>query len=139
MATLALAACGKGDGKGGKGGADQEAQVQLKILGDRAKKEFMRDNAFPAITVGPTPSKACCDQPDKVCAPAEADWNGTDWEQLHFKVTDPSHFQYSYTSDGKTFTATAVGDPACDGHKVTWSAIGSVTGGEPTIAITNAP
>jgi len=31
------------------------------------------------------------------------------------------------------FTATAVGDPACDGHPVTFTITGSVTNGQPSV------
>lgn len=34
---------------------------------------------------------------------------------LEFQTDQPHFFQYSYRSDSKTFTATAVGDIDCDG------------------------
>jgi hypothetical protein len=141
FAFAILAACGKGDGKSSKSGGDKEAQIQLDNLGNLVKKAFFKEGAFPTMTLGPTPSTACCDQPDHACAPSAADWGvgaatAGGWNDLHFKMTDgPFHFQYSYTSDGKTFTATAVGDPACDGHKVTYTANGTIKGGEPAITV----
>ena len=135
-----LAACGsKGDGKGGKGGKDGavEAHVQLKRMADRAKQYFVaHDNVFPVAEIGPTPAKPCCDQPDHTCRPDPADWAG-DWSQLSFDMNQPSKFQYSYKGTAQEFTAIAVGDPDCDGHKITITATGTAPAGNPTVTFSD--
>jgi hypothetical protein len=104
-----------------------EAELQLNKLGKSAKVEFMVNDAFPVGKVGPTPATPCCAQPDKKCAPDPQAWADPVWQALEFQIDEPHLFQYSYESDGKTFTATAVGDLACDGKPTTHTATGTVT------------
>jgi hypothetical protein len=137
VVLLAVVACGKGKGNGGGGDATTEARLQLDSIAGKAKKGFYKDgSAFPTGDGVLAPATPCCKQPDHVCAPMPSDWGGAPWDGLSFGITDrPYHFQYGYQSDGKTFTATAVGDPACDGHPVTLIAHGSVVGGEPSVVV----
>ncbi len=103
-----------------------EARVNLKMIGASAKSAFADQAAFPAGKVGPSPATPCCQQPGQTCAPNPADFADPVWQALHVQLDEPSRFQYSYESDGKTFTATAVGDLACDGTLTTETVTGSV-------------
>jgi hypothetical protein len=100
-----------------------EAQLQLNKLGKNAKVYFLTDGTFPVGKAGPIPSEPCCKGPDHKCAPVPADqWAASDvWSKLDFEISEPTLFQYSYESDGKTVTATAVGDLDCDGTPVTYT------------------
>jgi hypothetical protein len=106
-----------------------EAKVQLQKLELFARNSFAMNGALPAGTVGPTPTTPCCQQPGQRCAPNVADWNGL-WQTLEFALSDPFQFQYSYQSDGSTFTATAVGDLDCSGTPVTFTLTGTIEGGK---------
>ena len=103
-----------------------EAKLQLDKLGKNAKVAFATANEFPKGKVGPTPAAPCCTQQIKQCVPSEAMWADPVWEALEFRVDGAFHFQYSYESDGKTFTATAVGDVGCTGKPVTHTVTGAV-------------
>jgi hypothetical protein len=99
-----------------------EAQLQLNKLAKSAKVYFAMEAAFPAGKAGPTPAEPCCKGPDHKCAAVPADqWAASEvWSKLDFQIDEPTLFQYSYESDGKTATATAVGDLDCDGTPVTY-------------------
>ena len=47
-------------------------------------------------------------------------------QELGFTVDGAFHFQYSYESDGKTFTASATGDIGCTGKPATTTLTGRV-------------
>ncbi len=143
-AVLALGACGKSDKGGGSarggGAGDTEAQIELNHMGQLAKRFYVEHAAFPAGTEAPTPAQACCSQPGKVCKALASDWNGATaghpWSDLSFTIAeDGFKYQYSYTGGGDTFTATAVGDPDCDGHPITLTLSGSSQNGNPTTAV----
>jgi hypothetical protein len=113
-----------------------EATLMLNKLAKSAKTAFVTNAAYPTGSAGPTPATPCCAQPDKRCAPNPADWADPTWRALDVSIDEPFRFQYSYQSDGKTFTATAVGDPACDGKTVTHTAKGAVTAdGTPQVSM----
>lgn len=140
MATLVIAmavGCGKGGGGSGgdpRAGKVSEAELYLKKIGDNAKRAFVAgNNAFPTGSVGPTPAVPCCQNPDKWCQPSPADWSDPVWQQLDFHVDDRFLLQYSYQSDGKTFTATATGDPECTGGTKSWTIAGSIVNGQPQL------
>lgn len=137
VAALLASACGKS-----KDAADDyvrrskliEAKLQLGRLSKWAKVEYIERDAFPAGTVGPTPATPCCKHDKGVCVPDPATWQDPVWRALDFTIDDPFRFQYSYTSDGKTFTATAIGDVQCDGQPVTLTVRGGLDqAGEPVI------
>ncbi len=112
-----------------------EAKLQLNRIGKAAKVAFIEKAAYPVGKIGPTPATACCQQPGKQCAPVAADWADPVWQALELQIDVPFRFQYSYESDGKTFTATAVGDLACDGRLTTHTATGTVTAdGNPQVS-----
>jgi hypothetical protein len=57
------------------------------------------------------------------------------WAALELQIDPPFQFQYSYQSDGATFTAQAVGDVRCDGHPVTYTIEGSAPDGNPQVKV----
>ncbi|MDQ3366232.1 MAG: hypothetical protein M3680_12465 [Myxococcota bacterium] len=103
-----------------------EARVALNGIGRSAKDAFVEKGGFPVGKVGPSPATPCCQQPGQTCAPNPADFADPVWQALYFELSSPARFQYRYESDGKTFTATAVGDLACDGTLTTETVTGSV-------------
>ena len=115
---------------GGAGGS--EAQLALHNLEKRAKMAFVEKAEYPKGKVGPSPSVACC---EKGCGPSPAAWSDSVWKELEFTIDEPTHFQYSYESDGKTFTATAVGGSDC-AAPMTLTLTGTTEAGNPTTTIT---
>jgi hypothetical protein len=112
-----------------------EAQLQLNKIGKSAKVAFVSDAAFPKGKAAMLPAKPCC--PDK-CPPAA--WASDPvWKALDFQIDEPNLFQYTYESDGQTFTATAVGDLDCDGVAITYTLAGKVTNGNPEVNLTEPP
>ena len=111
-----------------------EAELMLNRLGKNLKVYSISANqpGFPILTLGPTPAQPCCTQPKATCAPNAADW--TAWQPLEFSIEDPFRFQYTYTSDGQTFTATAIGDLDCDTNNVVYKLTGKIENG---VAMTN--
>jgi hypothetical protein len=103
-----------------------EAKIQLGKIGKNAKTAFVAQAAFPTGKVGPTPANACCSEQIKQCIPSEGMWADPTWQALEFMVEGPFNYQYTYESDGKTFTATASGDPGCTGKPVTHTITGKV-------------
>jgi hypothetical protein len=98
-----------------------EAKLYLTALDVRATTVTMQKQALPVGKVGPTPAEPCCKGPKHRCAVQPALWDDPIWTTLHMRIEDPGWFQYSYEStDGKTATATAVGDPDCDGTSITF-------------------
>jgi hypothetical protein len=115
-----------------------EAMIQLDKISKRAKEEFHVNGAFPVAKLALTPGETCCVQDHemkKKCAPKASNWSG-DWRKLDFSIDEPHYFQYSYESDGKTFTAKAVGDLDCDTTMITYEAQGSALDGKPSVQIT---
>ena len=110
-----------------------EAKMMLNKLGKNAKVAFVEASQFPVGNVALTPATPCCKQPGSTCAPNAADWNNPAWQALSMTIEEPFRFQYSYQSDGKTFTATATGDPSCDGNPVTLTSHGMIENGEPRV------
>ena len=106
-----------------------EATLLLGKIGNRAKAHFRETAQFPKGNAVTLPATPCCSQPDHKCAVSTA-W-GTDpvWKELDITVDEPTRFQYSYQSDGQTFTATAVGDFDCDGNPKTFTMNGSSSNG----------
>ncbi|HEX3761528.1 MAG TPA: hypothetical protein VHW23_22680 [Kofleriaceae bacterium] len=97
-----------------------EGKVGLHSLERQLKSAFADKGAFVAGKVGLTPKTPCCSRPGQTCPRELADWNDPVWQALDF-APDTGRFRYSYESDGKTVTATAVADLACDGHPYTFT------------------
>ncbi len=113
-----------------------EAQVQLNRLGKMAKIVFIEAGKYPAGTTALTPAAKCCDGPNHRCVVSPADWEAPAWRALDFQIEDPGYFRYSYTGTDTTFTATAVGDLDCDGTEITYTLVGTVATGSPTVVLT---
>lgn len=96
-----------------------EAKLQLSKLGKNAQVAFVEKSEFPKGKVGPTPATPCCAEASKTCTPTAAMWADPVWQALEFQIEGAFHFQYTYESDGKTFTATATGDIDCAGKPTT--------------------
>ncbi len=116
-----------------------EAEVLLNRLGKSAKVAYITDAKFPVGTVPLTPAASCCTGPRAHCVSTPADWATPLWTQLGFSIDEPNLFQYSYTSDGTTFTAEAVGDLDCDGTMITYRLEGSAPNGNPQVRLTEPP
>jgi hypothetical protein len=128
LALVLLAACGakKESEDYIRKSKSAEAHIKLKSLALMAKNRVLDTGALPAGSAGPTPSQPCCSSADKKCAADAADWKQPVWEQLDFYSDAPGYFQYSYQSDGTSFTASATGDPLCDGRPLTLTITGKI-------------
>jgi hypothetical protein len=113
-----------------------EASLQLDKLGKNAKVYALTNAEFPAGDAGPTPAGPCCQGPGGRCAIDGSGWQQATWQALDFEIDEPNLFQYSYHSDGKTFTAQAVGDPGCSGASVTYKLEGKLDNGTPQLTLT---
>lgn len=136
MSIVAMAAC---DSKAndGRRGLRSEAELNLMAINKAADSMFAENSVYPIGTVGPTPGQSCCSFPGKKCPVVASDWNGVPaWDALGFEMTHAFYYQYAYTSDGKTYRATAVGDLDCDGTTVTYTLDGEAASGSPTSTLT---
>jgi hypothetical protein len=118
-----------------------EAMIQLKKIQMKAKEEYAVNGTLPVAKIPLTPATVCCAQnfQSKLkCEPKQSDWAG-DWQKLDFSMDEPFLFQYSYESDGKSFTAKAVGDLDCDTTMITYEARGSVVNGNLQVDIVEPP
>ena len=119
-----------------------EAELQLNAIGRKAKAVFMENGAFPTGTAKMLPAgnngtESCCGGADGKCAVSH-DWASDPvWSALGFSIDEPSLYRYTYESkDGKSFTATAVGDADCDGKPETYTTTGSIdASGNPTTSL----
>jgi type IV pilus assembly protein PilA len=121
-----------------------EASLQLNKIGKNAKRAYYENGAFPRGRTGLTPPTTCCGQgpPPNHCVTSLDDWvKNPVWHALDFEIDEPSLFRYSYESDGKTFTAQAVGDLDCDGIEITYKANGGLDPAthNPTFTLTEPP
>jgi hypothetical protein len=103
-----------------------EAKIQLGKLGKMAKVEHATTSEFPKGKVGPTPATPCCAEPAKECSSTDTTWADPVWQALDFTIEGAFRYQYSYESDGKTFTATATGDVGCTGKPTTTTITGKI-------------
>lgn len=97
----------------------REGEKQLFRLQNNAKRFFAEVGAFPVGVVPLTPEAPCCREPNQRCVTSPETWQHPVWKTLAFHIDEPHLFQYMYQSDGKTFTANAVGDPDCKGTPIT--------------------
>ena len=98
-----------------------EAALQLGRLARALKAEASANAAFPKGKVAQT--TPCCES-GGTCSDPSA-WKDPMWQALDFSIEEPHRFRYGYESDGKTFTATAIGDLDCDGIEITYRLTGS--------------
>ncbi len=74
-----------------------------------------------------TPARRCCDSgSDGRCPVNLEQWDTPTWQALNFAIYEPSYFQYQFVSDGRSFTARAIGDLDCDGVFSTFERAGMV-------------
>lgn len=117
-----------------------EAKIQLKKLEKNAKVAFNVNAEFPKGSAPLTPKESCCTNKDAKCRSTVDDWMKQPvWQSLDFQIDEPHLFQYSYESDGKTFTAKALGDLDCDTIFVTYELKGDVVNGTPQFTMTEPP
>jgi hypothetical protein len=122
-------------------GKQSEAKLMLKRLEKQLKMTFVEKASFPTGQSKTLPDKACCEGQGAKCpvVPA-AEWaKDPIWGALEFHIDEPNLFQYSYSSDGQTVHATAVGDLDCDTTMITYVLDGKVEGGNPTFTLTEPP
>lgn len=104
-----------------------EADLYLMRLERAAKRYAAENNGFPRASAPLTPATPCCAGPGARCNDPQG-WATPEWRELDFAIDEPHRFQYSYESDGKTFTARAVGDVRCDGNAVRYELRGTLDG-----------
>jgi hypothetical protein len=132
-----------------------EGQLHLQIIGKRAKAAFGATGAFPIGKAALLPVNAtqnggnnCCgghggtagapghDVTNHCTADPVAFARDPVWHALDVSIDEPSVYQYDYQSDGKTFTARAIGDADCDGTSATFELHGSVdASGKPHVEL----
>ena len=97
---------------------------QYYVMDHYDRNGILMKKAFPP-SAPLTPAKVPCKK--KVTTPVAA-WKA--WEPMHFALTEPHYYAYSFTSAGTgtaaTFTAKAHGDLDCDGVLSTYEIRGSV-------------
>jgi type II secretory pathway pseudopilin PulG len=106
-------------------GKRTEAELMLMQIERGAQRYAIEHDELPRGSAPPTPERPCCDGPDHRCFDLQS-WETPAWQALDFSIDRPHRFQYSYESDGKTFTARAVGDLDCDGDAVTYELRGVI-------------
>lgn len=116
-------------------------RVEGELHLDRLRKNLIAysssmGGAFPKARGELTPAGApCCKRFGKACP--ETQWDEIAWtKDIDFSMWGPTLFQYSYVSDGKTVTATAVGDIECDGKLETYTLKMSIKGDAPVWKLT---
>lgn len=111
-----------------------EAAKKLKKLAATAIEAHAKTGSYPVGKVPLSPAKECCfGDPSAVktvgkCSVDTAVWQDPTWKALAFSIDEPSTYRYSYESDGKTFTALAVGDADCDEKLATFKMVGTADG-----------
>jgi len=119
-----------------------EATEFIKKMADGARAYYMDGAAsqgslvpvakqFPGPSVGPTPKPGSCCEDGKKCAPNPDSWSAPTWQALNFGVFDPHYFSYKYevAADGRSITASAIGDLDCDGTFSTYSLTATIEEG----------
>jgi hypothetical protein len=132
-----------------------EAEANLNRIGKNAKRAFNELGQFPVGKAALLPANAlqefgnnCCggrggtiampgpNVNNKCSVDPAAFANDPVWKQLEVAIDEPSQYQYDYESDGKTFTARAIGDVDCDTVSATWELRGSVSAaGNPVVEL----
>lgn len=133
-----VAACAATEDARANGGRPRrsEAELNLAAIGKAAGYVHAETDAFPQVTAPLTPARPCCEGPGHKCPAVASDWASPAWDALDFELTEPSLFQYSYTSTSPTsYVAQAVGDLDCDGETVSYELRGTVVDGIPRIEL----
>ncbi|MFN0250740.1 MAG: hypothetical protein ACKV2T_27920 [Kofleriaceae bacterium] len=109
-------------------------RVILKSISRTAKQIVEEKGALPEGSIGPTPAQPCCSTPEKTCPVDAAQWRDPLWDELFVSIDRPGYFQYSYQSDGTSFTASATGDVLCESKPVTFTISGAI-GADGTLTV----
>lgn len=128
LLAVALAACGAKEASEDyiRKSKQVEGRVKLKGISRNAKQIVDEKGSLPVGSIGPTPAQPCCSSADKKCPVNHDDWKHPIWDELFVYVDAPNYFQYSYQSDGTSFTATATGDVMCEGKPTTFTITGKI-------------
>lgn len=109
-----------------------EARTFVKRIADGAVAAWQwptgEARRFPP-SAGPTPKAP----PSEHCSgyPVQpSNWDAPGWQALGFGIFGSHRYQYSFESDGRRFTARAVGDLDCDAVLSTFEVIGRVERGD---------
>jgi hypothetical protein len=101
------------------------AKAKLKEIGELAVAYQKSKGTYLEGKVGPTPAKACCEQPKGQCYQQDTDWTDPVWTALEFKErTMYTRYRYTYEGERLSFTATATADVNCDGKPKTFRITG---------------
>lgn len=104
-----------------------EPDLELMRLEKAVKQYAIMNNELPRASAPLTPADSCCAGSGHRCFDVQS-WQIPAWQQLDFSIDTPHQLQYSYESDGQTFTGRAVGDLDCDGSAVTYELRGVIGG-----------
>ena len=126
LALAVLAGCSKSADEYISKSKRTEAELMLNKIVKSVKVFAITNMKFPEGTAGPVPAIDCCQDPKRKCQPDPKQWQTAPWQELDFFIEEPHFFRYSYTSDGKSFTATAIGDLDCDTNMMTYKVSGTV-------------
>lgn len=110
-------------------------RAPLNLIGKLAKDAYNETGRFPVGTVQLSPAMPCCSNTNHKCSVDDSAWSAPIWQQLGFRPKEPTSMQFSYTSDGRKFTALAVGDPDCNGDVKTFELLGEVISGNPSVSL----
>jgi len=110
-----------------------EAQVFVRKMSDGVRAFYAKEKTLPKLSTAITPPLGtCCANKNQKCQPNPALWAHPSWIAIYFSIDDPHYYSYQYelSSDGKKFTARAIGDLDCDGIYSTFERYGEIRGGE---------
>ncbi|MGK0360130.1 MAG: hypothetical protein ACI9U2_002442 [Bradymonadia bacterium] len=113
-----------------------ETRVNLRAMVDGARTYYASERAdragkiipaqFPATLALAPATSACKDGKPITHMANPAIWGKPGWTALSFTPRGPFRYQYEWVTDGKTFTARAIGDLDCDGVTSTFEEFGGV-------------
>jgi type II secretory pathway pseudopilin PulG len=126
---------------------ETEASLQLNKIGKSLKRYYGENGKFPIGDAKTLPDfPTCCGLSgtgagvDGRCPNDPASWSKDKiWSAIEFGIDEPTTYRYTYHSDGKTFTATAIGDTDCDGEFAKYELTGSAPGGVPELTLATPP
>jgi type IV pilus assembly protein PilA len=113
-----------------------EASLNLNKIGKNLKTEFQSVSSFPTTDGAKLPADEagpgnnCCGgkgggtSVNNKCAPLPGAFDdNAGWQELEFKVAEPSQYQYSYKGGATLATAWAIGDLDCDKTSSSWTLV----------------
>lgn len=113
-----------------------ETRVNLRAMVDGGRAYYASEHVertgkiipaqFPATLALAPATSACKDGKPITHTANPATWSKPGWKALLFTPRGPFRYQYEWVTDGKTFTARAIGDLDCDGVTSTFEEFGGV-------------